>query len=97
MAEVPSWKYWILVLLFLGSIFGAVLMLFMKKLGFHIYLGVQILLMFLPSFFIYNHFIPDLISLITTGIFVFLYGINYKYMSWNLNEEKEPESDENEQ
>jgi len=96
MTEVAAWKYGIIVLLYLGSIFGAVMMLFMKKLGFHIYAVVQSILLFLPSYFIFDHVVPDIFSFIITATFIILYGIYYKKMSWSFNEEThtDPTNDE---
>ena len=68
----------------------------MKKLGFHIYAVVQSILLFLPSYFIFDHVIPDIFSFIITAAFIILYGIYYKKMSWNFNEEPhtDPTNDE---
>ena len=64
-------------------------MLYLKKLGFHLYTAAQVLLLFLPSLLIFNQFKPDIVSLLFTVLFVVLYGIHYKYMTWNLNDEQE--------
>ena len=89
MSNTASWKYGILALLYLISLLGAVFMLYLKKLGFHLSTAAQVLLLFLPSLLIFNQVKPDIVSLLFTVLFVVLYGINYKYMTWNLNDEQE--------
>jgi hypothetical protein len=98
MGETASWKYLILVLLYLTSLMGAIFMLYLKKLGFHLYTAAQVLLLFLPSLLIFKQFKPDLYSLFFTVLFIVFYGIHYKFMTWNLNDEKETlnETDTNE-
>lgn len=97
MTAVSSWKYALISVLYLLSIVGAVFMIYMKKIGFHIYAGVQILILFLPTFLITNQFAPDIASLILTVLFLIGYGAFYKMMSWNLSDEPEIESHNDEQ
>jgi hypothetical protein len=89
MSNTAPWKYGVIALLYLVSLVGAIFMLYLKKLGFHLYTAAQVLLLFLPSFLIFNHIKPDLFSLLFTVTFVVLYGVHYKYMTWNLNDEQE--------
>lgn len=94
MSEAAAWKYVIIALFYLVSIIGAVFMLYMKKLGFHVYTASQIILLFLPSFLIFNQIRSDMFSVLFTVLFIVLYGVHYKNMTWELND-IEPNSDLN--
>jgi hypothetical protein len=63
-----------------GSLVGAVLMLRLKKTGFHVYTIFQILLVIAPMYFMHitSPGIPDLLF---SGLFILLYSMNLKYMS----------------
>ena len=63
-----------------GSLAGAILMLYMKKTGFHIYTIFQILLILAPMYFMHLAN-PDFPSLLFSGLFILLYSMNLKFMS----------------
>lgn len=92
MAEVEPWKYAVLALLSALSILGAVFMLYMKKHGFHMYSAAQILLLFLSPLLMLNSINPGFWSIIFTVLFIGLYALHYKKMTWNLNDEDETKS-----
>ncbi|MEI7500967.1 MAG: hypothetical protein WCK84_11025 [Bacteroidota bacterium] len=63
-----------------GSVIGAVFMMRLKKMGFHIYTIFQILLVLAPMYFMhYNS--PGIPDLLFSGLFVLLYSMNLKHMS----------------
>jgi hypothetical protein len=63
-----------------GSIAGAVLMMRLKKQGFHVYTISQILLLLAPMYYLHLA-APGLPELIFTGLFILLYRRNLKFMS----------------
>ncbi|MCX6266252.1 MAG: hypothetical protein NTW16_02695 [Bacteroidetes bacterium] len=63
-----------------GSLAGAILMLYLKKTGFHVYTIFQILLILAPMYFMHLAN-PDLPSLLFSGLFILLYSLNLKFMS----------------
>jgi hypothetical protein len=67
-------------LFYIGSLTGAILMLRMKKTGFHIYTISQILLILAPMYFM-NLPGPGLPELLFSGLFIILYSMNLKFMS----------------
>ncbi len=67
-------------LLYIGSLAGAILMLLMKKTGFHVYTVSQILLILAPMYFMHLPG-PGLPEMLFSGLFIFLYSMNLKYMS----------------
>lgn len=89
MSEAAPWKYFMIAFFYLVSIIGAVFMLYMKKLGFHIYTASQIILLVIPSLLIFNQIKPELFSVLLTAVFIVLYGVHYKDMTWELNEGNE--------
>jgi hypothetical protein len=64
---------------YVGSLAGAILMMQLKKIGFHVYTVFQILLILIPMYFMHiaNPGFPELLF---AGIFVFLYSMNLKFM-----------------
>lgn len=62
-----------------GSIAGAVLMLNLKKIGFHVYTTSQILLIITPMYF-FHQSSPGIPDLLFAGIFVWLYAMNLKIL-----------------
>jgi hypothetical protein len=61
-----------------ASLFGAIKMWGMKKMGFFIYAIAQVLLLILPLFL----GVPfTIMPLVFTALFIVLYGINLKHMS----------------
>jgi hypothetical protein len=67
-------------LFYVGSLIGAVFMFLMKKIGFHIYTIAQILLVIAPMYFLHQPG-PDVLVLLFSGLFIFLYSMNLKFMS----------------
>ncbi len=62
----------ILIVMLAGSLYGAIQMWKLKKLGFYIYAGANVILLIM-SFGIFG--------LIFTALFIVLYGLNLKHMS----------------
>jgi len=67
-------------ILYAGSLVGAILMMSLKKSGFHIYTIFQILLILAPMYFMHLAS-PGLPELIFTGLFILLYSTNLKFMT----------------
>ena len=63
-----------------GSIVGAILMMRLKKAGFHVYTIFQILLVLAPMYFM-HYSGPGIPDLLFSALFVILYSMNLKYMS----------------
>lgn len=63
-----------------GSLAGAILMMFLKKIGFHVYTIFQILLVIAPMYFMHLAS-PGLPELLFSGLFILLYSMNLKFMS----------------
>lgn len=66
-------------LLYAGSVTGAVLIMKLRKTGFHIYTISQVLLLIFPMYF-YKLPSPGIPDLLFTGIFVTLYGSQLRIM-----------------
>ncbi|MCD4745786.1 MAG: hypothetical protein K8R58_05760, partial [Bacteroidales bacterium] len=62
------------------SLFGAIQMWKLKKIGFHLYTVAQILLLILPVTYIKSYDF-SYIELLLTGAFIIAYSTNLKYMS----------------
>ena len=63
-----------------GSVVGAILMMRLKKTGFHVYTIFQILLVIAPMYFMHLPS-PGLPEMLFSGLFIFLYSMNLKFMS----------------
>jgi hypothetical protein len=63
-----------------GSLAGAILMIRLKKTGFHVYTVFQILLILAPMYFMHLAS-PGIPELLFSGLFVLLYSMNLKFMS----------------
>jgi hypothetical protein len=63
-----------------GSLVGAILMMRLKKAGFHVYTIFQILLILTPMYFMHLTS-PGIPELMFSGLFIILYGTNLKFMS----------------
>lgn len=61
------------------SIAGAILMLQLKKIGFHVYTIAQILLVIAPMYFMHLPG-PGVPELLFSGLFILLYSMNLKIM-----------------
>ena len=86
MAETPIWQFYILAFLCACSIMGAVYMLKMKKIGFHIYVIAQLAQMCIGQFLLGGYFKPNYFSIFMTILFIGLYAIYYKRFT-SLEEE----------
>jgi hypothetical protein len=65
-------------LLALGSLFGAILMWNLKKIGFYLYAAANIVAIFVPLMFTTGDI--GWLGLVITVVFIILYGLNFKYM-----------------
>ena len=63
-----------------GSLVGAILMMRLKKAGFHVYTICQILLVIAPMYFMHLPS-PGLPEMLFSGLFILLYSMNLKFMS----------------
>ena len=63
-----------------GSLFGAILMMRLKKAGFHVYTISQILLVIAPMYFMHLA-VPQISDLLFSGLFILLYSTNLKFMT----------------
>ena len=63
-----------------GSLAGAILMMQLKKIGFHVYTIFQILLILAPMYFMHLSS-PGFPELVFSGLFILLYSRNLKIMS----------------
>jgi hypothetical protein len=78
MAATPIWQFYLLALFCATSILGAIYMLKMKKIGFHIYVISQIAQMCIGQFIIGGSYTPKVFGLLLTLLFIGLYAIYYK-------------------
>lgn len=91
MANIQNWQFLLMALSYGIAIFGATLMLKMKKMGYHFYIASQILIFCLSNFLLGGPFKMGIMGVIGSLLFILLYGLNYKQME----PKKEEESDEN--
>ncbi|MEI6173755.1 MAG: hypothetical protein WCR01_08380 [Bacteroidota bacterium] len=63
-----------------GSVVGAILMMRLKKAGFHVYAIFQILLVLAPMYFM-HYPSPGIPDVLFSGLFILLYSMNLKHMS----------------
>ncbi|MEI6435716.1 MAG: hypothetical protein WCP32_12785 [Bacteroidota bacterium] len=63
-----------------GSLTGGICMMLLKKAGFHIYTISQILLVIAPMYFLHLP-LPGIPELLFSGLFVFLYSMQLRFMS----------------
>ncbi|MBO4645484.1 MAG: hypothetical protein J5642_03105 [Bacteroidales bacterium] len=75
MAEVPSWKYFLLALCYVLAVVGAALMLKMKPSGFHCYVIAQILTFAGLNFLIGGPLSMQLMDVIWSITFVVFYFV----------------------
>ena len=78
--NTPISFYYSGTLLFGVSLYGAIKMWNLKKVGFHLYTASQILLVILQTIYLSNYGFPYL-SVFITAIFIYLYARNLKFMS----------------
>ena len=62
------------------SLVGAILMMRLKKAGFHVYTICQILLVLAPMYFMHLSS-PGFPEMLFSGLFIFLYSMNLKIMT----------------
>jgi hypothetical protein len=77
-AAAPIWQFYLLAFLCASSIFGAIYLLKMKKIGFHIYAIAQIAQLIIGQFLIGGVAKPGVFGLVMTLLFIGLYSIYYK-------------------
>jgi len=77
--NTPISYYYSGTLLFGVSLYGAIKMWNLKKIGFHLYTASQILLIILQTIYLSHYGFPYL-SVFATAAFILLYFKNYKYM-----------------
>jgi hypothetical protein len=78
--EVRPLFFVVSAFLYAGSVTGAILMMKMKKTGFHVYAIFQILLILSPMYFLHLSS-PGTFDILLAGLFIFLYSMNMKFMS----------------
>lgn len=79
LSEASPLFFLVSAILYAGSLAGAILMMNLRKAGFHIYTICQILLIIAPMYFLHQRS-PGLADLMFSGIFILLYGIHLKIM-----------------
>jgi len=78
MIATPVWQFYISAFLCAASILGAVYMLKMKKIGFHIYTVAQLTQLLVAQFLYGGNLSPKITDLLLTLLFIGLYAIYYK-------------------
>lgn len=78
--EMKPLYFLVTALLYIGSLSGAILMMRLKKIGFHVYAVFQILLILAQMYFLHLPS-PDFFEIIFSGLFILLYSMNLKIMS----------------
>jgi hypothetical protein len=78
--EVKPVFFLVSAILYAGSVTGAILMMRLKKTGFHVYTIFQILLIIAPMYFMHQSS-PGTFEILFTGLFIFLYSMNLKFMT----------------
>jgi hypothetical protein len=66
-------------LFYAGSLAGAILMMNLRKVGFHVYTIAQILLIIAPMYFM-GMKSPGIPDMVFSGLFILLYAMNLKVM-----------------
>ena len=92
MLEIPIWQYYFLAIFCATAILGAIYMLKMKKIGFHIYAISQIAQMAIGQFLMGGSFKINYFSGFVTLLFIGLYASYYKKFT-RLEEENEESTD----
>ena len=71
--------YFLITLLFaLASLYGALMMWQLKKMGFYLYSGANVLVLFVPMVMAAGKF--SVFGLVITALFIVLYGLNLKHL-----------------
>lgn len=68
----------IVLVLALASLYGAIMMWKLKKMGFYLYSGANAIALFIPMIMASGKF--SVFGLIITALFIFLYGLNLKHL-----------------
>jgi hypothetical protein len=79
LADASIWFYILNTLLYGVSLAGAILMLLVKKVGFHLYATSQLLILIIPMAFIQGYK-SDFSGFALTGIFILLYASYMRMM-----------------
>ena len=77
--EVKPVFFLVSAILYTGSVAGAILMMRLKKTGFHVYTVSQILLILSPMYFMHQSS-PGTLEILLSALFIFLYSLNLKIM-----------------
>ncbi|MCL1850225.1 MAG: hypothetical protein FWF70_02295 [Bacteroidetes bacterium] len=77
-AATPIWKFYLLAFFCATSLLGAIYMLKMKRIGFHIYAISQLVQMGIGHFIIGGYYKPSFFGIFITVLFIGLYTIYYK-------------------
>jgi hypothetical protein len=78
--EVKPMFFVVTAILYAGSLAGAILMMRLKKTGFHIYTIAQILLIIAPMYYMHLP-APGTFEILFSGLFIMLYSMNLKHMT----------------
>ncbi|MBO6026351.1 MAG: hypothetical protein J6P73_03815 [Bacteroidales bacterium] len=89
--NVPPYYFLITGLLFVGSLVGAVKMLRLQRLGFHIYSISQMLILIVAVAFVYSHMPqnPFFSVFLTTVMFILIYHLYFKRIENDPTTKKE--------
>jgi hypothetical protein len=78
MVATPVWKFYLTAIFCATSVLGAVYMLKMKRIGFHLYAVAQFAILAVSQFLFGGNLQPKISDLIITLLFIGLYAIYYK-------------------
>ncbi|MEG1556448.1 MAG: hypothetical protein RR356_06965 [Bacteroidales bacterium] len=81
MIGIASWKFLLAALCYALAIIGAVLMLKLNKLGFHLYVISQILLFAVSNFVLLGAFKMSFMGAFWSLLFIGCYALQIKYMN----------------
>ena len=90
--ETPIWQFFMNAFFCAISILGAIYMLKMKKIGFHIYTVSKFALLLIAQFLMGGYLAPKFSGLFITLLFIGLYAIYYKKFSAMEPEESDFEN-----
>ena len=68
----------IVLVLALASVYGAIMMWQLKKMGFYLYSGANVIALIVPIFMASSEF--SVWGLVFTALFIILYGLNLKHL-----------------
>jgi hypothetical protein len=78
LVTTPVWQFYMTAFFYATSIIGAIYMLKMKKIGFHIYTIAQLAILSISQFIMGGSLKPGVANLFLTLLFIGLYAIYYK-------------------